>query len=171
MESTEAFRGSSLPLDLALLLVLSSWRADAQRRSSSKRPKSISGANKKFVRARGLGTSPPLTEVSRALRARNPKKVSKKSRGQSGKSPESLRKVSGECFWTVPGTFWRLFGVPGPEAPGDIFETFLGFRARRARETSVRGGLVPNKRPLNWNPEVLDQTRWSRTFACRICPE
>ena len=99
-----------------------------------------------------LGTSPPLTEVSRALRARNPKKVSKipgpqkvskKSRGQSGKSPESLRKVSGECFWTVPGTFWRLFGVPGPEAPGDIFETFLGFRARRARETSVRGGLVP----------------------------
>ena len=46
--------------------------------------------------------------------------------------------MSGECFWTVPGTFWRLFGVPGPEAPGDIFETFLGFRARRARETSVR---------------------------------
>ena len=60
--------------------------------------------------------------------------------------------MSGECFWTVPGTFWRLFGVPGPEAPGDIFETFLGFRARRARETSVRGGLVPN---FSRNPPAL----------------
>ena len=39
-------------------------------------------------------------------------------------------------------TLWRLFGVPGPEAPGDIFETSSAFRVRRARETSVRGGLV-----------------------------
>ena len=69
-----------------------------------------------------------------------PRKVSKKSR----ESPESLRKVLKESFRTVPETFWRLFGVPGPEAPGDIFETFLASRARRARETSVRGGLVPN---------------------------
>ena len=35
-------------------------------------------------------------------------------------------------------------GAGGPE-----FETFSAFRARRARETSVRGGLVPNVRGTN----------------------
>ena len=43
----------------------------------------------------------------------NPEKVSKKSRGQSGKSPESLERVSGECFWTVPALFGHSVGVPG----------------------------------------------------------
>ena len=52
--------------------------------------------------------------------------------------------MSKESFRTVPETFWRLSGLPGPEAPGDVFETFSAFRARRARESSVRGGLVPN---------------------------
>ena len=108
-----------------------------------------------------LGTSPPLTEVSRALRPRNAKRVSKMSPGAPGpETPKSLKKVSGtvrqvsgespESVWRVflecSGTFWRLFGAPGPEAPGDIFETFSAFRARRARETSVRGGLVPKSR-------------------------
>ena len=37
---------------------------------------------------------------------------------------------------------------PKPESLGDIFETFSAFRARRARETSVRGGLVPKSRCL-----------------------
>ena len=105
-----------------------------------------------------LGTSPPLTEVSRALRARNAERVSKMSPGAGGPgTPKSLKKVSGtvrevsgespESVWRVflecSGTFWTLLGVPGPEAPGDIFETLWAFRARRARETSVRGGLVP----------------------------
>ena len=66
---------------------------------------------------------------------------------KSGKSPESLRKVSGECFWTFFGAFWRLFRGPG-EALGDIFETFSAFRAQRARETPARGGLAPNARFL-----------------------
>ena len=56
-----------------------------------------------------------LENVSWGLRPGTPKK-SPKSRGQSGKSPESLRKVSGVCFWTVPKTFWRLFRGPRPEA-------------------------------------------------------
>ena len=63
--------------------------------------------------------------------ALGPQKVRKKSR----KSPKSLEKVSFE-------TFARLFGTPGPEAPGDIFQTLLGFRARRARETLVARGKV-----------------------------
>ena len=43
-----------------------------------------------------LGTSPPLTEVSRALRARNAEKVSKMCPGASGPgTPKSLQKVSG----------------------------------------------------------------------------
>ena len=51
-----------------------------------------------------------------------PREVSKKSREQSGKSPESLRKVSKESFQTVPGTF-----------PGKHFRDFKfwAFRARR----------------------------------------
>ena len=74
-----------------------------------------------------LRTRPPLTEVSRALRmpkksrkclpgppAPEPRKVSKKSREQSEKSPES---VALGTFRTVPETFWRLFGVPGPKGP------------------------------------------------------
>ena len=65
---------------------------------------------------------------------------------QSEKTLSTLSGESPETSQTVPETFWRLFGVPGTEAPGDIFETFSAFRARRARETSVRGGLVPKVR-------------------------
>ena len=107
-----------------------------------------------------MGTSPPLTEVSRALRARNPKKTSRKClpgppapgpqtvSKKSQNTPKTLSRHFPETLRRLPALSPRLFrdflGVPGPEAPGDIFETFLGFRARRARETSVRGGLVPN---------------------------
>ena len=41
-------------------------------------------------------------------------------------------------------TFSRLSGAPWPGAPGDFFQTFSGFRARRARETPVNGQRVPN---------------------------
>ena len=76
--------------------------------------------------------------------ARGPEKVSKKSRGQSGKSPESLQKVSGECFWIFSRLFGDFFGVPGrrfretfsrliqhfgpggPERPEDWFPAFQG---------------------------------------------
>ena len=76
--------------------------------------------------------------------APEPGKVSKKSWGQSEHTLLILSGDSMQTSWTVPETFWRLFGVLGPEAPGDIFKTLSGFRARNARETPVRGGLVPN---------------------------
>ena len=98
----------------------------------------------------------PFTGVSWALRARNPEKSLKKvSRGlRPREPPESLEKVSkksgesGKSLEKVPKDFFeRLFpdsrGVPGPEAPGDFFQTFSGFRARRARETPVNGQRVP----------------------------
>ena len=62
-------------------------------------------------------------------------KVSKKF-GESGKG---LNEVPKDFF----ETFSRLSGGPGPEAPRDSFQTFLGFRARRARETPVNGHRVP----------------------------
>ena len=71
-----------------------------------------------------------LENVSRDPGPETPK-VSEKSRGQSGKSPESLGKVSGECFSSVPGLFGDFWG-PRAGGPGDIFETFLAFRAQRA---------------------------------------
>ena len=82
-----------------------------------------------------LGTRRPFTGVSRALRARNPEKVRKKSR----KSLEKVWKKS----WKGPERLFRdffqtLWGVPGPEAPGDFLQTFSGFRARRARETPCK---------------------------------
>ena len=71
-------------------------------------------------------------KVSRGLWLRGPprvwKKVSKKSR-ESGKSLERSRKDFFE-------TFSRLSG-------GDFFQTFSGFRARRAQETPVNGQRVP----------------------------
>ena len=71
---------------------------------------------------KALGTSPPLTEVSRGPKCRKSlenvwpqdQKVSK----SLGDSPGSLRRVSEKCLESVFGVF---------------------------RETSVRGGLVPNQ--------------------------
>ena len=95
---------------------------------------------------RMLQPRPPLTGVSRALRARNPERVSKESPG-AGKCPKqsqnSLRSLKIDCFETpetVSRLFRTLFGPRGRKAPGDSFETLSGFRARRARETPVRGG-------------------------------
>ena len=79
-----------------------------------------------------------LENVSRGLRPRNPEK----SREQSEKTLSTISGDSPETSQIVPETFWRVFGFPGPEALGDILETFSAFRARRARETSVRGRLA-----------------------------
>ena len=71
------------------------------------------------------GTSGPkspksLKKVSRGLRPRGPQK--------SGKSLKKVRKV------------W-------PEGPGDFYQSFWGFRARRARETPVARRRVRNLLP------------------------
>ena len=99
----------------------------------------------------GLRTSPPLTDPScpsgpkcrKRLEnvSRNPKKSAKILGNSPKKTLSALPGDSPETSQTVSETFWKLFGVPGPEAPRDIFATFSAFRARRARETSLRGGL------------------------------
>ena len=85
-----------------------------------------------------LRTRPPLTEVSRALRARNAEKVSKMSPGASGPgTPKSLQKVSGQSEKS-PESVERVFSDCSRdflEAFRDIFETFSAFRARRARKS------------------------------------
>ena len=95
-----------------------------------------------------LQPRPPLTGVSRALRARNPERVSKGLPAPGSKkcpkqSRNSLQSLKIDCFET-PETVSRLFrtlsGPWGRKAPGDSFETLSGLRARRARETPVRGG-------------------------------
>ena len=43
-------------------------------------------------------------------------------------------------------TFSRFFGTPGPEARETFFQTFWGFRARRARETPVARRRVRKSR-------------------------
>ena len=94
-----------------------------------------------------LQPSWPLTGVIRALRARNPKKVEKKLPGPFGPAVQKGRKKveneSKTTFFRLFSTFFRLFFnlflTPGPRGPGNFFSTFLGFRARRARMTPVRG--------------------------------
>ena len=85
-------------------------------------------------------TLPRATGVSPALRARNPKKVCKKAEN----SPEKVWKKSRKYLFQ---TFSRLFGTPGPEALSRLFLTFLGFRARKTRETPVARGRVRDRNP------------------------
>ena len=59
-----------------------------------------------------------LKKVSWGLRPRGPKK--------SRKSPEQTFSRLFPDFSDFFETFSRLFGAPGPEAPGDFFRTFLG---------------------------------------------
>ena len=101
-----------------------------------------------------LGTRPPLTGVSRALRSRNAEKVSKMSPGACGLDPEKVSKKSRDSPKVLSRYFpetlqrlprlsprlWRCLWGPRPEAPREIFETFSAFRARRARETKGRAG-------------------------------
>ena len=85
-----------------------------------------------------------LKRVSRDLPAPGSKKCPKQSRN----SLRSLKTVYFETPETVSRLFRTLFGPSAPGtpkgagilAPGDSFETLSGFRARRARETPVRGG-------------------------------
>ena len=103
--------------------------------------KKKSGTSKRGLSKRGLGlrTLPRATGVSRTLRARNPKKVWKKSR-KSSKSLEKVSKMSARDFFeTFSSRLFgtgRLFGNFGPGGP---------------RETPVARGRVrkawPEKQP------------------------
>ena len=80
-----------------------------------------------------------LENVCQGLRPWGPQKSPKVWDSQKN-TLQTLFGDSPETSQTVPETF-----VAG--GPGDIFEIFSAFRARRARETLARGGLVPNKPP------------------------
>ena len=88
-----------------------------------------------------LGPSGPEMPQPPAPGSQN---VWKKSR----KSPKSLEKVSKMSVRDFFETFSRPLGTPGPEAPGDFFQTFWGFRARSARETPVARRRVRNPKTL-----------------------
>ena len=60
--------------------------------------------------------------LSRGLRPVDPK-TSPKSLGDS---LGSLRRVSGECFWTFSGLFGDFFGVQQAGGPGRHFQDFFG---------------------------------------------
>ena len=82
-----------------------------------------------------------FSSLKSVSRARNPEK-SPKSLGNSpqilfptlsGDSPETSR--------TVPETFWRLPGVPGPEANGRHFWDFLGISGPKGPRHLCKGCL------------------------------
>ena len=101
-----------------------------------------------------MGSRPSLTGVSRALRARNPRRASARvSQGSKiflcpKQSRKSLRSLKKDCFET-PETLLRLF------------RTHLDSSGLRARETPVKGGRAPN---LN-----CQNRQWSRGVYCHGC--
>ena len=101
-----------------------------------------------------MGTSPPLTEVSPARRARNAEKVSKMSPGASGPgTPKSLQKVSG-TVWEVSGEspesdgrvfsdcsrdFLKTFRGSGAGGPGRHFQEFFGISGPKGPRDLCKG--------------------------------
>ena len=129
----------------------------------------------------GLGIRWPGTEVSRALRARTPKRVRKESERVSHpggpQSPQrvrhGVRKESGaaflDSFRTAWRTLWGLWGSPGRDTLSDSFRTLLGVQARRARETSVPGQGVPKfwgSKVQVFEGQLSGQVPGSRAVGC-----
>ena len=97
-----------------------------------------------------LGTRWPLTGVSRALRARNPEKVWKKSLGASapgasGESGKSLEKSFRTFSRLFPDsrdfsqTFFQIFsGFSGPEGPRDPCKWPTGSQKKRSFQKGPR---------------------------------
>ena len=74
-----------------------------------------------------LGPSgPEIPKKSQKCLLGHPAPGSQKVWKKSRKSPKSLEKVSKMSVRDFFETFSRLFGTPGPEAPGDFFSDFLG---------------------------------------------
>ena len=85
-----------------------------------------------------LGTPWPGTEVSRALRARNPKRVRKESdrvsRPGEPQSPQRVRygvrkeskNAASDSFWSLFGLRGALFGDSGAPRAGARFRTLFG---------------------------------------------
>ena len=100
------------------------------------RPHSAYGVNFGNKPRQDLYVRMSLQRVSWGLPAPGSKKCPKQSRN----SLRSLKTVYFETPETASRLFRTVFGPRGRKAPGDSLETLSGFRARRARETPVRGG-------------------------------
>ena len=110
-----------------------------------------------------LGTRWPFTGVSRALRARNPEKVWKKSPRasgpgtprESGKSLENVRRVWKKSRKGPKKTCSRLFpdffGVSGPEVPRDPCKWPTGSQNFLGR---IPCGRTPGKEPFSRTQKV-----------------
>ena len=109
-----------------------------------------------------LGSRPPLTGVSRALRARNPQRVSERvSRGLPAlgskkcpkQSQKSLHRLKIDCFET-PETLLRLFRTlfepQGRKALGDSFGDSLGISGPKGRGDSCKGRAGSQVYPHPW---------------------
>ena len=130
----------------------------------------------------------PLQESFGPFGPEIPKKSKKGSRGQKRlkKSRTKVEKVEKRLFlsrFQLFSTFFNLFWPRGREAPGTFFRLLLGFRARRARMTPVRGQGGCKKRLANksWlisiemlasksdgNPAISTQrNHWEKSFRNR----
>ena len=101
-----------------------------------------------------LGYRPPLRGVSRALRARNPRRVSERvSRGLPAPGSKKCLKQSRKSLWSVkkdcfetPETlrrlFQTLFGPRGRKAPGDFFGGSSGIPGPKGAGDSSKGRTV-----------------------------
>ena len=85
-------------------------------------------------------------ESSKSLPGPSGPGVQKVSETVSKQSRKSLKIDCFETLETVSRLFRTFFGSRGRKAPGDSLETLSGFRARKARETPVRGGRGCNLR-------------------------
>ena len=109
-----------------------------------------------------LGTPPPGTEGSRALRARNPKRVRKDRKGVPGplapgsprfpkSAPRSPKRVQERSFglfldsFRTPGRTLGDFGAPAPGHPYGLFSDSFGVPGPKG--PSVPGRGVPNPKP------------------------
>ena len=150
---------------------LSNWAAEPQHRVflkfSDKKGKRNSGhiSNLRFANPpasyRSL-SGPPGPKFKKVWTPKSQEKVSKKFE----KSGKSLENACSRLFRAFFQTFWdtRAGGA------GRLFQTFLGFRARRAQETPVARGRVRN---LRWaktrvfkKGHARVETRVLKTLAC-----
>ena len=110
-----------------------------------------------------LQPSWPLTGVIRALPGPNVEKNffdpgASRPQGQKKvekKSKKGQKRVKNNLFFRLFQPFFDFFSTffdPGAERPRQLFSTFLGFRARRARMTPVRGqeGCNHKTPPQKW---------------------
>ena len=131
-----------------------------------------------------LGASRPLLSAFRAQRARNAERVSKTSPGASGPgTPKSLQKVSGtvreasgelpekvsgECFWSVPGLLGVSKNVSGASARETFFRDSFGLSGPLATSGSVINDLELPSPPPHPYLEAAKRTNYSEDRGLKV---